>query len=79
VGCVLERTVRRIERHLRRSGVLDAAADAAGDEAEPEDMLPASAVSGEGPPAGPQWLRGLLPLVPACSVNPSSEAHSGLS
>jgi hypothetical protein len=33
VGEVLERTVRRIEKHLRRRGLLDAA----GDVAEPED------------------------------------------
>jgi hypothetical protein len=61
VGEVLERTVRRIEKHLRRRGLLDAADDVA----EPEDKLAASAVLGEAPPAGPQWLRGLSPLVPA--------------
>jgi hypothetical protein len=63
VGEVLEKTVRRIEKHLRRKGLLDVAAGV-DDAAEPEDMLAASAVSGQVPPAGPQWTRGLSPLVP---------------
>lgn len=32
--------------------------------APPESHLAASAVSGQTPPAGPQWLRGLEPLAP---------------
>jgi hypothetical protein len=66
VGAVLERTVRRFERHLRRVGLLrldedDADPDLPGD---PENNLAASAVSGQTPPAGPQWVRGLAPLEP---------------
>jgi hypothetical protein len=65
VGVVLERTVRRIEKQLRRRGLLveDDGADAEGD-ADPESNLAASAVSGQAPPAGPQWMRGLQPLEP---------------
>jgi Transposase zinc-binding domain/Putative transposase len=65
VGEVLERTVRRMEKHLRRRGLLveddgtDPDAEGGGD---PESNLAASAVSGQAPPAGPQWLRGLPPL-----------------
>jgi hypothetical protein len=58
---VLERAVRRIDRHLRRHGLLDAI----GPDAElqdSQDQLAASAVSGQAPPAGPQWRRGLSPL-----------------
>ena len=66
VGGVLESTVRRFERHLRRSGLLrmgedDGDPDMPGD---PESHLAASAVSGQLPPAGPQWVRGLAPLEP---------------
>lgn len=67
VGEVLERTVRRMENHLRRRRLLidDSGADptAEGD-ADPESNLAASAVSGQAPPAGPQWMRGLQPLEP---------------
>jgi hypothetical protein len=67
VGEVLERAVRRMEKHLRRRGLLvgESGADpgAEGD-ADPESNLAASAVSGQAPPAGPQWLRGLQPLEP---------------
>jgi hypothetical protein len=64
VGAVLESILRRIERHLRRRGLLrieedGADPDVAGD---PESNLAASAVSEETPPAGPQWVRGLAPL-----------------
>jgi hypothetical protein len=66
VGEVLERLVRRIERHLRRCGLLGTF----GDEAEPdgegdgEGNLAASAVWGQRPPAGPQWVSRLAPLEP---------------
>jgi hypothetical protein len=65
VGEVLERAVRRMEKHLRRRGLLrlDDDAGAEGD-ADPESNLAASAVSGQAPPAGPQWVRGLQPLEP---------------
>jgi hypothetical protein len=67
VGEVLERAVRRMEKQLRRRGLLveESGADpgAEGD-ADPESNLAASAVSGQAPPAGPQWLRGLQPLEP---------------
>ena len=64
VGEVIERTVRRIEKHLPH-GLLVAedGSDAEGD-ADPESNLAASAVSGQAPPAGPQWMRGLQPLEP---------------
>jgi len=63
VGDVLERVVRRIDRHLRRRGVLRTFEDGeASGEGDPEDTLAASAVSGQAPPAGPQWLSGLAPL-----------------
>jgi len=57
VGEVLESTVKRTLRHLRRRGPLridehGADPDVAGD---PESNLAASAVSGQTPPAGPQW------------------------
>jgi len=66
VGEVLERLVRRMERYLRRSGQLrtledEAEADGEGD---PEGNLAASAVYGQAPPAGPQWVSRLAPLEP---------------
>jgi Putative transposase len=66
VGEVVGRALRRIEKHLRRRGLVRLAADGAdlgaeGD-ADPESQLAASAVSGQAPPAGPQWVRGLQPL-----------------
>jgi len=60
VGEVLERVVRRMERHLRRSGLLRLDED----DDDPEGNLAASAVSGQAPPAVPQWLKGLAPLEP---------------
>ena len=66
VGEVLERVVRRMERHLRRSGqlrTLEDEAEADG-ESDPEGNLAASAVSGQSPPAGPQWVSRLAPLEP---------------
>ena len=67
VGEVLERVVRRMQKHLRRRGLLledegaEGSPEAGGD---PEANLAASAVSGQAPPAGPQWVRGLAPLEP---------------
>jgi hypothetical protein len=54
-GEVLERAVRRIEKHLRRRGLLvgdDGADTSAEGDADPESNLAASAVSGQAPPAG---------------------------
>jgi hypothetical protein len=67
VGEVLERAVRRMEKHLRRRSLLledDGADSGAEGDADPESNLAASAVSGQAPPAGPQWMRGLKPLEP---------------
>jgi hypothetical protein len=66
VGEVLERAVRRMEKQLRRRGLLvdESGAGCAEGHADPESNLAASAVSGQAPPAGPQWLRGLQPLEP---------------
>ena len=66
VGEVLERAVRRIERHLRRRGLLQVDQDDAegASESDLEGNLAASAVSGQTPPAGPQWTSGLAPLRP---------------
>jgi hypothetical protein len=58
VGEVLERAVRRIDKHLRRHGLLDSS-DPDAEHEGVEDKLAASAVSGQVPPAGPQWQRGL--------------------
>jgi hypothetical protein len=57
---VLARTIRRIERHLRRRGVLVGNEDDDLD-ADPETDLAAAAVSGQVPPAGPQWAVRLRP------------------
>ena len=61
VGDVLERTLRRIERHLGRRGLLGIDEDGADPDVpgDPESNLAAAAVSGHAPPAGPQWVRGL--------------------
>jgi hypothetical protein len=66
VGEVLERLVRRIERHLRRCGLLGIDTDEAepDGEGDPEGNLAASAVWGRTPPAGPQWVSRLAPLEP---------------
>jgi hypothetical protein len=68
VGDVLERAVRSMLRHLRRRGALEPAGaelDLARDEQDDAaDVLVASAVSGQVPPAGPQWCRGLAALEP---------------
>jgi hypothetical protein len=66
VGEVLGRLVRRSERHLRRSDLLRTLDDAAEEcgESDPEGNLAASAVFGQAPPAGPQWVSRLAPLEP---------------
>ena len=66
VGAVLESTVRRIERHFRRRGLLGIDEDGADPDVpgDPETNLAASAVSGQTPPAGPQWVSRLAPLEP---------------
>jgi len=56
VGEVLLRAVGRIERHLRRKALLRMEDEEAPD--DPEANLAASAVSGQTPPAGPQWRFG---------------------
>ncbi len=61
VGEVLERCVRRIESYLRRHRLLRLDDD---EEDDPGAKLEASAVSGQFPPAGPQWVIGLAPLRP---------------
>ena len=63
VGDVLERAVRRIERHLGRYGLLGTKGDDLdlSGEGDPESNLASSAVSGQSPPAGPQWSSGLRP------------------
>lgn len=64
VGDVLEQAVRRIERHLDRRGLLGTRSDDLdlSGEGDPESNLATSAVSGQSPPAGPQWSTGLRPL-----------------
>jgi hypothetical protein len=65
VGAVLEVVVRRIERHLRRRGLLELGGEDDPGDVAPDDALAASAVGGRDPPAGPQWLRRLEPLAPS--------------
>ena len=64
VGEVLGRLVRRMERHLRRCGLLRTFEDEPDGEGDPEGNLAASAISGQAPPAGPQWVSRLAPLEP---------------
>ena len=61
---MLERAVRRIEKHLDRCGLLGTKEDDLdlSSEGDPESNLASSAVSGQSPPAGPQWSSGLRPL-----------------
>jgi hypothetical protein len=65
-GEVLERPVWRIERHLRRCGLLGIDTDEAepDGEGDPEGNLAASAVWGQAPQPGPQWRSRLAPLEP---------------
>jgi hypothetical protein len=76
VGEVLERAVRRITKHLRKRGVLSGGED---DEQEGEAQLVTSAVSGQTPPAGPQWRRGLtvLPSKPLAFDKPLCASLDG--
>ena len=66
VGEVVERLVRRMERSLRRGGQLRTIEDEAEEcgEGDPEGNLAVSAVFGQTPPAGPQWVSRLAPLEP---------------
>ena len=66
VGHVLDRVVRRLERYLRRRGLLriDEEGDDPSREGDPESNLAASAVSGQAPPAGPPWVSGFFWLEP---------------
>ena len=66
VGAVLESTLTRIGRHLRRHGLLRTDDEGADPDIpdDPESHLAASAVSGQTPPAGPQWVSRLAPLSP---------------
>ena len=61
---MLERAARRIGRHLHRCGLLGTRGDDLdlSGESDPESNLATSAVSGQSPPAGPQWSSGLPPL-----------------
>ncbi len=61
---MLERAVRRMESYLRGPGLL-VVDDAPDEQATAHDALFASAVSGQTPPAGPQWVRGLSSPVPS--------------
>ena len=63
---MLEHAVRRIERHLDRRGLLGTREDDLdlSGEGDPESNLATSAVSGQSPPAGPQWSAALRPLRP---------------
>ena len=76
VGSVLERAVRRIERFLKRRGLLrdddhpptcDADPDAAPTLAQGHAALCTSAASGTSPPAGPEFRRKTTPLGPLAS------------
>ncbi|MEB2313396.1 MAG: hypothetical protein OZ921_05875 [Sorangiineae bacterium] len=64
VGDVLEQALRRIDKHLRRHGLLERDEDGDGDGVDPKLALATSAVSGQVPPACPPWTRGLVPLAP---------------
>lgn len=61
VGEVLEHAVRRMARYLRRRHLLEAGENDDQSNHDAEGRLEASAVSGQTPPAGPSWFRGLPP------------------
>ena len=77
VGDVLERAVRRIERHLGRCGLLGTRNDDLdlSGEGDPECNLATSAVSGQSPPAGPQSPEGRL-RAGRLDFSPSGPGHS---
>ena len=65
VGEVLEKTCLRIVKGLRRRDLLaDGALEPQTEAQEGLSSLAASAVSGQSPPAGPEWRRKSLPLPP---------------
>ena len=62
VGQVLETICTRVAKLLRRRGLLgDGALDREAETEEGLSSLAASAVSGQSPPAGPEWRRRMLP------------------
>jgi hypothetical protein len=66
VGEVLETICKRIVKHLRRRGLLGDGERALEPEAEADEglsSLAVSAVSGQSPPAGPEWRRRPLPAL----------------
>jgi len=66
VGEVLEAICKRIVKHLRRRGLLGEGERALEPEAEADEglsSLAVSAVSGQSPPAGPEWRRRPLPAL----------------
>jgi hypothetical protein len=63
---VLETICKRVVKHLRRRGVLGDGERALDPEAEADEglsSLAVSAVSGQSPPAGPEWRRRPLPTL----------------
>jgi hypothetical protein len=63
VGEVLETVCKRVVKLLRRRGLLaDGALDPEAETEEGLSSLATSAVSGQSPPAGPEWRRKSLPL-----------------
>jgi hypothetical protein len=63
VGEVLEKVCKRIVKHLSRRGLLEGGVlEPHADAEEGLSSLAASAVSGQSPPAGPEWRRKRLPL-----------------
>ena len=70
VGEVLETVCKRVVKLLRRRGLLaDGALDPEAETEEGLSSLATSAVSGQSPPAGPEWRRKSLPL-PALAPSP---------
>jgi hypothetical protein len=65
VGEVLERAVRRMARYLARRAAIEPDDADSAESAVQGGQLAASAVSGQTPPAGPQWSRGLRALLPS--------------